>query len=163
MEVFAFPFVLSGVYGRCAYESFRQLPVRYKLLKSFRVRFGSLPQLLSPYQWLKERGIYKRIALFCIMCKYIYTARFALWRNDVSGWRTGRWRNDRSPFPVRLYLSFRKLANKRKWTENESLLIDRFGGIVCLLALHLSRIEYSKLINGPTAAASGALKVRIHW
>ena len=78
MEVFAFPFVLSGVYCRFAYESFRQLPVRYKLLKSFRVRFGSLPQLLSPYQWLKERGIYKRIALFlyhdyfCIMCKYIY-------------------------------------------------------------------------------------------
>ena len=45
MEVFAFPFVLSGVYCRFAYESFRQLTVRYKLLKSFRVRFGSLPQL----------------------------------------------------------------------------------------------------------------------
>ena len=102
MEVFAFPFVLSGVYCRFAYESFRQLTVRYKLLKSFRVRFGSLLQLLSPYQWLKERGIYKRIALFCIMaffvsCAniyiyiyiYIYSSRFASWRNDGSGWRTG--------------------------------------------------------------------------
>ena len=61
---------------------------------------------------------------------------------------------------------FRQLANKRKWTENESLLIDKFGGIVCLLALHLSSIEYSKLINGPTAAAAnGALdaEVRVHW
>ena len=34
MEVLAFAFVLSGVYGRFAYESFRQLPVR-QLLKSF--------------------------------------------------------------------------------------------------------------------------------
>ena len=85
MEVFAFPFVLSGVYCRFAYESFRQLPVRYKLLKSFRVRFGSLPQLLSPYQWLKERGIYKRIALFLYHVHiYIPSSRFASWRNEVS-------------------------------------------------------------------------------
>ena len=38
--------------------------------------------------------------------------------------------------------------------------------MICLLSLHLSRIQYSKLINGPTAAApSVALDVegRVRW
>ena len=30
---------------------------------------GEGPQLLSPDLWLKERGIYIRIALFCIMAE----------------------------------------------------------------------------------------------
>ena len=30
---------------------------------------GEVPKLLSPDLWLKERGIYIRIALFCIMAE----------------------------------------------------------------------------------------------
>ena len=51
-----------------AFESFRQRSVRC-LLKLFRLHVGSLPQLLSPGQWLKERGTYIRIAFFCIMAE----------------------------------------------------------------------------------------------
>ena len=37
------------------------------LLANFWSRFGSVPQLLAPGQWLKERGIYMRDARFCMI------------------------------------------------------------------------------------------------
>ena len=42
------------------------------------LRVGSVSQLLSPDEWLKKRGIYMRIAGFCIMAertKHIHAQR----------------------------------------------------------------------------------------
>ena len=67
-------------WNRCisGLRSFRQRSVR-ELLKSSRfIRFGSVPELLSPDQWLKERDIYMSIAFFCITAKrtkYIHAQR----------------------------------------------------------------------------------------
>ena len=73
-----------------------------QLLKSFRVLVGSVAKLLAPDQWLKERGIYMRIALFCIMAertKHIHTHRSFrfLAERHKTRYTLGETRYDRSP------------------------------------------------------------------
>ena len=56
--------MLRRVYSRFAHESFRQSPV-CKVLKSFRLHVGSVPQLLLPDQLLKEE-VYTCVSHFFV-------------------------------------------------------------------------------------------------
>ena len=89
MEVLAFAFVLSGVYGRFAYESFRQLPVR-QLLKSFHFPTAFTLSVAERTRYIQAYRTFLYMLFLYHVQIYMHSSRFASWRNDVSDWRTGR-------------------------------------------------------------------------